>query len=91
MLGPTAIGPLDRPFAGLCVSRRAAITELANQYRATDIDLYDFLCAKAVSNTEFPARVGLEESPLTDLVYTRILRQLTRILSLMEDELHVNG
>lgn len=55
------------------------------------MDLYDFLCAKAVSNTEFPARVGLEESPLTDLVYTRILRQLTRILSLMEDELHVNG
>ena len=74
-----------------CSEISKTITELANQYRATDIDLYDFLCAKAVSNTEFPVRVGLEESPLTDLVYTRILRQLTRILSLMEDELHVNG
>ena len=73
-----------------CSEISKTITEFANQYRATDIDLYDFLCSKAASNTEFPARVGLEESPLTDLVYTRILRQLTGTLSLMEDELHVN-
>lgn len=55
---------------------------IAEQYHATDIDLYDFLCAKAQSiDLSGPlANLGMEEFNLTDLLSAKISRQLTETL-----------
>lgn len=56
---------------------------IAERYRTTDVDLYDFLHAKAQSlNLSGPlANLGMEDFNLTDLLSAKISRQLAETLS----------
>jgi len=59
---------------------------IAEQYHATDVDLYDFLHAKAHSlDLSGPlANLGMEDFNLTDLLSAKITRQLTETLFSLE-------
>ena len=63
-----------------------ALLDIAPQYEKTDIDLYDFLIAKAQSYLDGPLlRLGLDERSLSELIYLRIDRQLHKTLTEIED------
>lgn len=63
-----------------------ALLDIAPQYEKTDIDLYDFLVAKAQSQSDGPLlRLGLDERSLSELIYLRIDRQLHKTLTEIED------
>ena len=63
-----------------------ALLDIAPQYEKTDIDLYDFLVAKAQSHSDGPLlRLGLDERSLSELIYLRIDRQLHKTLTEIED------
>ena len=63
-----------------------ALLDIAPQYEKTDIDLYDFLIAKAQSHSDGPLlRLGLDERSLSELIYLRIDRQLHKTLTEIED------
>lgn len=63
-----------------------ALLDIAPQYEKTDIDLHDFLIAKAQSHTDGPLlRLGLDERSLSELIYLRIDRQLHKTLTEIED------
>ena len=56
------------------------------QYKETDIDMYDFLLAKAQIYMDTPiVRMGLDDVRITELVYLRIDRQIHRILTRIEE------
>ena len=63
-----------------------ALTDAAMQYKETDIDMYDFLLAKAQIYMDTPiVRMGLDDVRITELVYLRIDRQIHRILTRIEE------
>lgn len=65
----------------------AKIQEVADTYKDTDIDMFDFLTAKAHSHSSRPLiRLGLEESSICDLISMRINHQLYRLLLNIEKE-----
>jgi hypothetical protein len=59
---------------------------IAEKYHTTDIDLYDFLRAKAQCvNISGPlSNLGMEDFNLTDLLSAKISRQLTETLFSLE-------
>lgn len=65
-----------------------ALMEIAYQNEETDIDLYDFLIAKAQSHIDGPLiRLGLDDQSLSELIFLRINRQLHKTLSEIEEGL----
>lgn len=64
----------------------AVLMDIASQYEETDIDLYDFLIAKAKSHMDGPLiRLGLDERSLSELIYLRIDRQIHKTLTDIEE------
>lgn len=64
----------------------AILMDIASQHKETDIDLYDFLVAKAKSHMDGPLiRLGLDERSLSELIYLRIDRQLHKTLIDIEE------
>ena len=58
------------------------LIERADEYHDSDIDLHDFLVAKAKGHSEDPLiRIGFDECSLSELIYLRIDRQLSKILT----------
>lgn len=63
-----------------------ALLTVAAQHKDTDIDMYDFLVAKAKSHMDGPlVRLGLNESSLSELIYLRIDRQIHKTLTDIEE------
>lgn len=63
-----------------------ALMEIAYQHKETDIDLYDFLIAKAQSHIDGPLiRLGLDDQSLSELIFLRINRQLHKTLAEIEE------
>lgn len=63
-----------------------ALMNVAAQHKETNIDLYDFLVAKAKSHMDGPLiRLGLDKSSLSELIYLRIDRQIHKTLTDIEE------